>query len=82
MKNPNFAVFRHSNNQKWFALIMDICSATIFLRNSDRKNEKNEPAISLAGLVLFCLDKVTISLEVKPPVDALIFGVVPEDRAP
>lgn len=24
MKNPNFAVFRHSNNQKWFALIMDI----------------------------------------------------------
>ena len=23
MKNPNFAVFRHSNNQKWFALIMD-----------------------------------------------------------
>ena len=24
MKNPNFAVFRHSNNQKCFALIMDI----------------------------------------------------------
>ena len=24
MKNPNFAVFRHSNNQKWFALILDI----------------------------------------------------------
>lgn len=27
MKNPNFAVFRHSNNQKWFALIMDIQGA-------------------------------------------------------
>lgn len=24
MRNPNFAVFWHSNNQKWFALIMDI----------------------------------------------------------
>lgn len=24
MKYPNYEVFRHSNNQKWFALIMDI----------------------------------------------------------
>lgn len=24
MKHPNFAVFRHSNNQKWFALVMDV----------------------------------------------------------
>lgn len=23
-KYPNFKVFRHSNNQKWFALIMDV----------------------------------------------------------
>ena len=24
IKNPNFEVYRHSNNKKWFALIMDI----------------------------------------------------------
>ena len=24
MKYPNFAVFRHANNQKWFALVMDV----------------------------------------------------------
>ena len=22
--NPTFAVYRHSNNRKWFALVMDI----------------------------------------------------------
>lgn len=23
-KSPNFAVFRHSSNQKWFALVMEV----------------------------------------------------------
>lgn len=34
-KNPNFEVYRHSNNKKWFALIMDIPRNRIGLRGMD-----------------------------------------------
>ena len=35
IKNPNFEVFRHSSNKKWFALIMDIPRNRIGLRGTD-----------------------------------------------
>lgn len=35
IKNPNFEVYRHSNNKKWFALIMDIPRNRIGLRGMD-----------------------------------------------
>lgn len=35
IKNPNFEVYRHSNNKKWFALIMDIPRYRIGLRGTD-----------------------------------------------
>lgn len=35
MKHPNYEVFRHSNNQKWFALIMDIPKGKLGLPGSD-----------------------------------------------
>ncbi len=35
MKHPNYEVFRHSNNQKWFALIMDIPQNKLGLQGSD-----------------------------------------------
>ena len=35
IKNPNFEVYRHSNNKKWFALIMDIPRNRIGLRGTD-----------------------------------------------
>lgn len=35
MKHPNYEVFRHSNNQKWFALIMDIPKNKLGLQGSD-----------------------------------------------
>lgn len=28
-KYPNFTVFRHANNQKWFALVMDVSKAKL-----------------------------------------------------
>ena len=34
-KSPNFEVYRHSNNKKWFALIMDIPRNRIGLRGMD-----------------------------------------------
>ena len=34
-KNPNFEVYRHSNNKKWFALIMDIPRNRIGLHGTD-----------------------------------------------
>ena len=33
IKYPDYEVFRHSNNQKWFALIMDIPKAKLGLSN-------------------------------------------------
>ena len=30
--NPTFAVFRHTNNRKWFALVMDIPKSRLGLR--------------------------------------------------
>ena len=35
IKNPDFEVYRHSNNKKWFALIMDIPRNRIGLRGTD-----------------------------------------------
>jgi len=35
IKNPNFEVYRHSSNKKWFALIMDIPRNRIGLRGTD-----------------------------------------------
>jgi len=35
IKNPNFEVYRHSNNKKWFALIMDIPRNRIGLCGTD-----------------------------------------------
>ena len=35
IKNPNFEVYRHNNNKKWFALIMDIPRNRIGLRGMD-----------------------------------------------
>lgn len=35
MKYPNYEVFRHSNNQKWFALIMDVPKDKLGLQGSD-----------------------------------------------
>lgn len=55
------------------------CSATRFLRNSDKINKKNEPTISLAGLVLFCCYEVAVALKVKPPLDPFRFTVFAKD---
>lgn len=34
MKYPNYEVFRHSNNQKWFALIMDVPKSKLGLHGA------------------------------------------------
>lgn len=41
MKYPNFAVFRHSSNQKWFALIMDVPKKRLGLQGEDLLNVVN-----------------------------------------
>ena len=53
-KNPDFAVFRHDDNQKWFALIMDIPKARLEIDadgNIDVVNLKCDPVLigSLKG---------------------------------
>lgn len=35
MKYPNYEVFRHSSNQKWFALIMDVPKEKLGLQEAD-----------------------------------------------
>ena len=48
MKYPRYMVFRHSNNQKWFALIMDISKEKLGLPEKepiDVLNVKCEPLI-------------------------------------
>ena len=35
LKYPNYEVFRHSNNQKWFALIMDVPKDKLGLHGSE-----------------------------------------------
>ena len=35
LKSPNYEVFRHSNNQKWFALIMDVPKGKLGLHGSE-----------------------------------------------
>lgn len=54
MKYPNFAVFRHTSNQKWFALIMDVPKKKLGLQGDeplDVVNLKCEPILmgSLLG---------------------------------
>ena len=41
MKYPNFAVFRHINSQKWFALVMDIPKNKLGLHGTDLINVVN-----------------------------------------
>lgn len=41
MKHPNFAVFRHSNNQKWFALVMDVQESKLGLPGASYINVVN-----------------------------------------
>lgn len=35
LNHPRFEVFRHSNNQKWFALVMDIPKSKLGLQSTD-----------------------------------------------
>lgn len=35
LNHPRFEVFRHSNNQKWFALVMDISKSKLGLQSTD-----------------------------------------------
>ncbi len=35
LKYPNYEVFRHSNNQKWFALIMDVPKNKLGLQGTE-----------------------------------------------
>ena len=54
LKYPNYEVFRHSNNQKWFALIMDVPKNKLGLHGSeplDVVNFKCDPILigSLRG---------------------------------
>lgn len=56
IKYPNYEVFRHSNNQKWFALIMDVPKNKLGLQG-------NEPL----DVVNFKCDPLLIgSLRVEP----------------
>lgn len=36
MKFPEYCVFRHKNNKKWFALIMDVPKSKIGLKGNER----------------------------------------------
>lgn len=48
MKYPNYEVFRHSNNNKWFALIMDVPKRKLGLQTDgilDVVNFKCEPIL-------------------------------------
>lgn len=40
LKYPNYEVFRHCNNRKWFALIMDVPKNKLGLQGEERLNEK------------------------------------------
>ena len=49
LKYPNYEVFRHSNNQKWFALIMDVPKDKLGLQGTellDVVNFKCDPILS------------------------------------
>ena len=49
LKYPNYEVFRHSNNRKWFALIMDI-----------PKNKLGLPGTDIIDVVNFKCDPLLI----------------------
>lgn len=50
VKYPNFTVFRHANNKKWFALIMDVPRNKLSLQGDD-----------LLDVVNFKCDSILIS---------------------
>lgn len=41
LNHPRFEVFRHSNNQKWFALVMDIPKSKLGLQSTDMMDVVN-----------------------------------------
>ena len=41
LKYPNYEVFRHCNNQKWFALIMDVPKSKLGLQGNELLNVVN-----------------------------------------
>ena len=41
VKHPNYVVFRHSNNQKWFALVMDVPKVKLGLQGDRLLNVVN-----------------------------------------
>ena len=41
LKYPNYKVFRHCNNQKWFALIMDVPKSKLGLHGAELLNVVN-----------------------------------------
>lgn len=41
LKYPNYEVFRHSSNQKWFALIMDVPKSKLGLQGDEPLNVVN-----------------------------------------
>ena len=41
LKYPNYEVFRHCNNQKWFALIMDVPKSKLGLQEDELLNVVN-----------------------------------------
>ena len=54
LNHPRFEVFRHGNNQKWFALVMDIPKSKLGLQSTDMVdvvNPKCDPILvgSLRG---------------------------------
>ncbi|MEE0775671.1 MAG: MmcQ/YjbR family DNA-binding protein [Bacillota bacterium] len=40
-KSPNYAVLRHSNNSKWYAVIMDVPGQRLGLTDSEKKDILN-----------------------------------------
>ena len=41
LSHPRFEVFRHSNNQKWFALVMDIPKSKLGFQSTDMVDAVN-----------------------------------------
>ncbi len=41
LMHPNYAVFRHSSNQKWFAVIMDVPKSKLRLQGEERTDVVN-----------------------------------------
>ena len=79
MKNPNFAVFRHSNNQKWFALIMDIPRSRLGLPGDELLDVVNISRIE-RGTVACSLELlIDLSNELHTSTDFLLTGIGPSN---